>query len=56
MRSKEGYFPGYNIQSTVDSKNMMLAQFDVTDKQNDFFLLFYFLSANYFNKSFKSQL
>ena len=36
MRSKEGYFPGYNIQSTVDSKNMMLAQFDVTDKQNDF--------------------
>jgi len=36
MRSKQGFFPGYNIQSTVDSKNKMIIQLDVTDRQNDF--------------------
>lgn len=35
MRDKSGFIPGYNIQSTVDDKNKMIIQMDVTDKQND---------------------
>ena len=36
MKSKEGFYPAYNVQSTVDSKNHMIAQMDVTDEPNDY--------------------
>ena len=31
MKSKEGFYPAYNVQSTVDIQNHMIAQMDVTD-------------------------
>ena len=36
MKSKEGFYPAYNVQSTVDDKNHMIAQMDVTDHPNDY--------------------
>ena len=36
MKSKEGFYPAYNVQSTVDSENHMIAQMDVTDEPNDY--------------------
>ena len=36
MKSKEGFYPAYNVQSTIDTKNHMIAQMDVTDQVNDF--------------------
>lgn len=35
MKSKEGFYPAYNVQSTVDSENHMIVQMDVTDQVND---------------------
>ena len=37
MKSKEGFYPAYNVQSTVDDKNHMIAQMDVTDHPNDYY-------------------
>jgi len=36
MKSKEGFYPAYNVQSSIDTKNHMLAQMDVTDQVNDY--------------------
>lgn len=36
MKSKEGFYPAYNVQSTIDDKNHMIAQMDVTDHPNDY--------------------
>ena len=36
MKSKEGFYPAYNVQSTIDDKNHMIAQMDVTDQPNDY--------------------
>jgi len=36
MKSKEGFYPAYNVQSTIDTKNHMIAQMDVTDQPNDY--------------------
>jgi transposase len=35
MRSRDGFIPAYNVQSTVDSKNKMIADTEVTDAGND---------------------
>jgi transposase len=39
MKSKEGFYPAYNVQSTVDSKNHMIGQMDVNDEPNDYYSL-----------------
>ncbi len=39
MKTKEGFMPAYNVQSTVDNKHHMLAQLDVTDDPNDYYHL-----------------
>lgn len=39
MKSKEGFYPAYNVQSTIDDKNHMIAQMDVTDEPNDYYSL-----------------
>ena len=36
MKSKEGFYPAYNVQSIVDTKHHMIAQLDVTDQPNDY--------------------
>jgi transposase len=36
MKTRQGFMPAYNVQSTVDTENHMIAQFDVTDHPNDF--------------------
>jgi len=39
MKSKDGYYPAYNVQSVVDTRNHMIAQMDVTDQPNDYYSL-----------------
>ena len=36
MKTKEGFMPGYNVQSTVDNKHHLISQMDVTDKPIDY--------------------
>lgn len=39
MKTKEGFMPAYNTQSTVDNKHDMFAQLDATDEPNDYYCL-----------------
>jgi transposase len=39
MKSKDGYYPAYNVQSVVDARSHMIAQMDVTDHPNDYYSL-----------------
>lgn len=36
MKSKEGFYPAYNVQSIIDTENHMIALMDVTDQPNDY--------------------
>lgn len=36
MKTKEGFMPAYNVQSTVDNKHHLISQMDVTDKPIDY--------------------